>query len=744
MFMRILMWFSLGFAGASLLGTYGLFSAWLVPLGLLFFLLSLTCFAMRHRASAVQSVALVLLGCGAGLLWFVIHRNWYLKPLEKLDGVVSDVSFTVSDYSVDTQYGVSADGIIRLDEKDYQVKAYLEENTVLKPGDTVSGTFRHRLTSPEAMEASSYYSGKGVFFLLYQQEQIHLESAGEIPARFFPAVLRLKIREILYSAFPEDTVSFVQALLLGDDSGLDYETDTALRISGIRHIIAVSGLHISILYGLISFVTFRRRYLTATVAMPVLLLFAAVAGFTPSVTRACIMVWLMLLAGLFDREYDPATALSFAVLVMLAVNPLAAGSVSLQMSVSCVAGILLFEPPITRWMKQKCPVKKGRLAKVWGILASSASVSLSAVIPVTPLCAVYFGTVSLISVVTNVLTFWAVNLVFNGIIVVCLLFYLLPGIAAALAWLLAWPIRYVLFAARTMAAIPMAAVYTKSSYIVLWLVFVYILLGAFLIMKKKQPGVLACCAVVGLCFALTASWLEPMLADTRITMLDVGQGQAILLQNQGKTFLVDCGGDDDEKTADIIAETLLSQGISRLDGIVLTHYDRDHAGALNNLLTRIDTDLLFLPDIRHDLKPKPTEGQTLWVWEDLELSFGNSRLVIYGPIYSGQHNENSLCVLFDTENCDILITGDRTAFGERMLMRNRKLPDVDILVAGHHGDGNATSDTLLSTVAPEMVLISVEKDNIYGHPSPELLHRLEVYGCSVFRTDLNGTITIRR
>ena len=100
--------------------------------------------------------------------------------------------------------------------------------------------------------------------------------------------------------------------------------------------------------------------------------------------------------------------------------------------------------------------------------------------------------------------------------------------------------------------------------------------------------------------------------------------------------------------------------------------------------------------------------------------------------------------MFDTEKCDILITGDRSSFGERMLLRRRDLPDVDILVAGHHGAADATSEELLQAVTPELVLISVSPNNYYGHPAPALLQRLETHGCAVYRTDQNGTITIRR
>lgn len=742
--MRKLMWFAIGFAFACAVCAYGTHAAWILPASLIGVLCTAAAACTGRRRQVLRPAIAVLTGCLTGLVWFGVYHLIYLQPAGKLNEEEVFLSVTASDFSYDTNYGIGVEGVADIEGKPYQIRTYINEKISLAPGDRVEGVFRVCLTIPDEKNDSTYYQGKGIFLFAYQKDVVQITQAPSIPKWCFPAVLRQRILSVLEEVFPGDTAPFTKALLLGYGGELDYATDTAFKISGIRHIIAVSGLHITILYSLICIVTLRRRFLTAIVGAPVLLLFAAVAGFTPSVTRACIMVWLMLLAVVFDREYDAPTALAFAVLVMLIVNPLAVTSVSLQLSAGCVAGILLFNQPINSWMKGKFPKKKGIAAKLQGMMCSSVSVTVSAMSLITPLSAYYFGTVSLVSVLTNVLTLWVVNFVFNGLVVTCVLYLLSPGLAAILANILSWPIRYVLFTAKSLAALPLAAVYTKSMYVVFWLVFVYILLAVFLWMKKKQPGMLLCCGILGLCIALLASWIEPLTSDTWITMLDVGQGQAILLQSEGKTFLVDCGGDRDTETADLIAETLLSQGISRLDGIILTHYDKDHAGAVHNLLTRIDTDYLFLPDTRNELDTPETDGSILYVWEDLELAFGNAVLQIYGPVYSGRDNENSLCVLFDTEKCDILITGDRSAFGERMLLRNRQLPDVDILVAGHHGAADSTSAELLNAVKPETVLISVAQDNIYSHPAPALLQRLEDLDCTVYRTDLNGTIIIRR
>ena len=742
--MRKLMWFTIGFAVACAVFSYGMGNVWIFPSVLLTVLAGIAAVIISRKKTVMQPLLGILAGCMAGTIWFGMFHFAYVRPVTVLDGQQMHLTITASDYSAATEYGAVVNGTVEIGEKTYELQVYLSEKTVLRPGDGITGDFHIRLTTPGGLRESSIFQGKGIFLVASQRGELDIVCAETVEKRYFPAFLAETIRNRLADLFPEDVYPFTKALLLGDTHDLDYGLDTAFKVSGIRHIVAVSGLHISILYGLICIVTLRKRFLTAAVGIPVLILFAAMAGLAPSALRACIMVSLMLLAQLLGREYDPPTALSFAVLVMLMVNPMAIVSASLQLSAGCVAGILLFNKPIYDWLKDRLPGKHGFRAKAMHAVCASMSVSLSAMSLTTPLCACYFGMVSLAGPLTNLLALWAVNLIFIGLIATGFLYLILPAAAAITASVLVWPIRYVQELARMIAGFPLAAVYTTSIYVVIWLVFMYILLTVFLIMKEKQPGKFLCCGVAGLCLALILSWAEPLISDTRITMLDVGQGQAIILQSEGKTFLVDCGGDDDEQTADMISSTLLGQGISRLDGIVLTHFDRDHAGALCHLLTRVETDCLFLPDTQNEFDFPQTDGEMIYVWEDMELSFGASKLKIYGPVYSGLSNENSLCVLFDTENCDILITGDRSSFGERMLLRKRELQDVDVLVAGHHGAGDSTSEELLRAVMPETVLISVARDNIYGHPAPALLQRLEKFGCAVYRTDENGTITIRR
>ena len=747
--MRRLMWFSIGFALSCGLCAYALPEKWILPLAMLAFIPGLALGLLGRHSKMPRRIAWAMVGCALGFGWFLCFRQLCLLPALSTDGETVQTTVIAADYSRDTPYGTAVDGTVELEGKSYRIHLYINEKVVIKPGDMMEGSFRFRITTPDGTKGATYHRGEGIFLLGYQDGAVQIAASHADRIKHLPAALRRGIRDILGSCFPEDTFSFAQALLLGDSSGLDYETETAFKVSGIRHITAVSGLHVSILYGLLSAVTCKRRFLTAVLGLPLLGLFAAVAGFTPSVVRACIMVGLMMLATTVNREYDGATELGSAALVMLLVNPLVITSIGFQLSVASVAGIFLFNEHIREWLKIIFgdPKGNGLTARLNRWFCASVSLSVSAVSLTTPLCAFYFGTVSLVGILTNLLTLWAVSFIFYGIIAVCLVYLLSFSAAKLLAWVISWLIRYVLAAAKLCAGLPLAAVYTKSIYIVLWLIFVYILLTVFLIMKQKKPLQLICCGILGLCAALLCSWAEPLSDECRVTVLDVGQGQSVLIQSEGRTYLIDCGGDDAEDTADIVAETLLSQGISRLDGIILTHYDADHAGGTPYLLTRISTDILFLPDTEDNgfgnAVASMPDCSVFRIWEDVVVSFGNTNMTIFGPIYSGSSNENSLCVLFETENCAILITGDRSALGEELLLREADLPKVDLLIAGHHGSRTSTSEALLKAVRPDTVIISVG-ENSYGHPSAEVLARLEKFGCIVYRTDENGTIIYRR
>ena len=744
--MRKLMWFTIGYALSCAVGTYLVRDSRLLLLAAAFGLLALAGFCFRAHPVGKRA-GLLFLGTMVGFLAFSAYAQLILRPAAIMDGQEAEVAIRVTGYSWETEYGVAADGELELSNRTYKVRFYINEDRKLEPGDVVRIHAQLRLTDEGGVQEPTFHRTQGTLLLAYPRGEPMVD-AGAAALRDLPAIWAQRLKEILDEAFPGDTAPFAKALLLGDKSDLSWAQSGDFSRSGISHIVAVSGLHVSILFAFVSQITGKRRFWLLVIGVPVLLIFGAMAGFTASVTRAVIMQLLMLLALVLNREYDPPTALSFAVLAMLMECPLIIAGIGFQLSVASVAGIFLFYARLDGWLKNWLPGKgktlRGYLQR---FLTSSVAVTLSATVMTVPLTAIHFGVVSLVGVVTNLLVLPVVSLIFYGVMAVGALGCVHMGAASVLARAVSWPIRYVLGVSHSLASFPLAAVYTISPYIVLWLIFVYALLLWLLLAREKRPGLAAGFAVLGLCVSLMLSFLEPLTCSYRVTVLDVGQGQCILLQSEGSTFLVDCGGDRGEKAADLAAEQLLSQGITRIDGLILTHYDRDHAGGVEFLARRIDIERVYLPgteDADGCLQSVLDSCEEhVSIDSDLTITFGDARIQLFPAKRMGSGNDSCASVLFQREKCDTLITGDLSADAERQLLIDYDLPDLEVLIVGHHGSKYSTCPELLEATAPDVAIISVGADNGYGHPTDEVLQRLKAAGCAVYRTDLHGTITYR-
>jgi competence protein ComEC len=624
----------------------------------------------------------------------------------------------------------------------------MEEAAEINPGDRVEVTAKLRFTDLGGSKEPSSLRGNGILLTASATGAPKI-TTGTDSLRNLPQRTAENLKSILEQCFPEDTGGLAKALLLGDQTDLDDGISLSFQLAGLSHIVAVSGLHMSILFAMVCLMTGRHRFWTAALGIPVVIFFAAMVGFTASVTRAMLMEILMLLALAIDREYDPPTALAFAVLVMLVRCPLVITSVGFQLSVTSVAGIFLFYRPCMGWFRTQFRLE-GRTLQIRLVrgIAAALSISLSATVLTTPLVAWYFGTVSLIGPVANLLVVPLVGLIFYGVGLVCLAGAISLPMGTAIAGAVSVMIRYILRAADCLSRIPLAVIYTESRYIVLWLVLCYGLLLWVLIRRPENLVRPLICGILGLGVALSLSWAEPMGDEYRVTVLNVGQGQCILLQSRRNVFMVDCGGDSDAGAGEKAAQELLSMGISQIDGLIITHYDRDHTGGVERLSRQIRVDRLYLPravqtgEAQQRILTALPDSERIWLDGDAQIRFGDCRIHIFSPETGKSGNESCAAVLFQNEKYDTLIISDRSAAQERSLLETG-LPDLEVLVVGHHGSKTSTCPELLYRTAPEIALISVG-ENSYGHPAEEVLCRLRQYGCAVWRTDETGDLVFRR
>ena len=747
--MRKLAIFSIGFAVAA-----AVYIRLLSPLmGLIAAggLLAAVFVTLLFHGDPAKRVRIAALGAVVGLIWTWGYEQLKLLPMEQWIGEEQTICAEVLRLPEETDYGCKVEAKLGTGK----ILLYLDEVTELSVGDQLTVTadvIDAGLGSGE--EENLYYQARDISLLGFQNGDLDRTAAEKVPLRAYPALAAQKLREKILSIFPEDTSGFALALLTGEKSGLSFEEQNALSLSGIAHVVSVSGMHVSLLAGLVLLLCAKRRRLASLVAIPVMFFFAAMLGFTPSVTRAVLMNSVLFLAPLLKRENDLPTALSFALLLILMTNPWAIANVSFQLSFAAMLGILLITPYLYKLIAEFLQIDtleehNSRFLKPVESVSLIVATTFGATITTTPIMAYHFSTVSLVAPLTNLLVMPVISFVFTGTFVAVLLGFLWTPLGSAVAWLLSWLIRYVMWVAESLSRIPYAAVYTESFYIVAWLVAAYLLLGCYFLYRKScRPAALVLSVVITLVGAVLLSGLET--ANMTLTAVDVGQGQCIVVRSGGQTAIIDCGGDRGEKNGEDVARKLLMSGETKVDALILTHFDADHMCGVTQLMARMDVARLYVADVDEDsstralvLHAAEQEGaEIFFVTLDTELSFGTGSIALYPPVTPDEDNA-SLAALLSFQEYDILITGDMSSSQERKLLNNYAFPDIEVLLAGHHGSKYSTCSELLEATLPETVIICVGK-NSYGHPTQEVLDRIAAIGSEVYRTDLCGDITITR
>ena len=740
--MRVLAAFTGSFALGIFLAQYLVPAEWLLPCGAATFVLAVGRLFLRNDWG--RRVLLVGVGLSLAFGYDWLYLRQVQRPMEALAGTDREMVMTLCDYAVPTNYGAKA--TVRLEELPGKAVYYGTADLLeLEPGQTVTDLVHLQSASRIRDDDVTSFTSKGVFLLAYRRGEASYGPGTSGSPRWWPARMGRAMREKISAIFQGDTAGFLTAILTGNKSGLSEEGAAALSEAGLYHILAVSGMHCGFLLALVTFLTGRhRRRLTALCALPLLVFYAALTGGSPSVLRACVMLAFLLAAPLFRRDSDGPTALLAALFLILLANPFAAASISLQLSFAAMAGILFLTPRLYRLL-----LHGGKGNRFTRFVAAGFSATMGALVFTVPLSGWYFGTLTLISPLSNLLCLWAASGVFLlGLLTVLMGFVCLPlaKLIAAVPALLA---RYILFAAGLLAKIPYHAAYFANPYLKYWLVFVYLLfLTAWL--RRKTPRRKYVLAAVLACLTLTLTiklgeWRYH--ADLDVKVLDVGQGQCVLLASGGDFTLVDCGsGNSWYGPSETASQHLRAMGCWKLDRLVLTHYDSDHVNGVRSLLARMDVGTLLVPELS-EVGPgveiwelAQSHGVTVKVVENkTDLSTGRALLTLLPPVGEGEDNESGLSVLVSAGEEDILITGDMDAATERRLLEIYDLPDIEVLVAGHHGSKYSTSNDLLDALTPETACISVGS-NSYGHPADETMRRLVEHGCAIYRTDMQGSI----
>ena len=733
---------------------------YILPVGLLPLLaLPLAAFGaglLVMRRKWLRSIIISLIAFALGLSCFYIHYQRTTVPAKALDGQTLEVTGRLLEYP--TAYDdycrgrilLQTDGLPKL-----QAIVYDSSMTLVagEPGQTVR--FKARFSSADVRygQQYDYYNSRDIYLILNTRSEVRFSESGFVLSAL-PAKIAKIISEKIECIFPSDTAVFMKSLMLGDRSEL-YDNEglyLAMSRAGFMHVVAVSGMHIAFLVSLLQLL-FGKTRKSSLVCISLVWLFVLVTGTGPSAVRAGIMQSLLLFAPIVDRENDSVTSLSFALGLLLLFNPYAAASVSLQLSFAAMAGIYCLADRIGDALLSVLPAGHIRqwLRYPVNIMASSVSVMAFTV----PLTAMHFGYVSILSPLTNILGLWAVSICFCGGYIVCALAAVFPQIGMLAAWLVSWPVRYIFLLVKLISSVSFSAIYTESSFVGWWIVLCY---GLFIIAAVSRASVMF---KILLPSVLSAIVLAASLGTTKanyasgrgvISVLDVGQGQCISVFSGDKTLLIDCGG---LGTADSAGETagayLSSCGRNKVDALLLTHLHSDHANGVTMLMEMADVELILMPadpgdddglfeEILESAKTHNTEIR--YISEDEILTFGGITAQLFAPSATGGINERCVMAQISIDDYDMLVTADAPKSAERELIASHEIRNVELLIAGHHGSRYASCGELLGSIGADTVVISVGY-NTYGHPTYEILERLEAYGYNIYRTDLNGTVEFR-
>jgi competence protein ComEC len=635
-----------------------------------------------------------------------------------------------------------------------------------------------KLETPQAIECfdyPGYLANQGIYStMLSPKIEVPATGQGFRPLAWIYS-LRNRLSQAMAATMPEPQASLAQGMILGIRGNITPALQDSFIRSGTTHILVISGSQFNIVAGILVatgiWLFGKRRYFYVWLALAAIWIYALLTGMSPLVIRSAIMVSLFLIADLLGRQRSAVTVLAFAAAVMVAITPRILHDASFQLTFLSTIGMVFVAPPLQSWGKKVITARLGEegfIVRTANWISDSLFVTLGVTIVIWPLLAYYFGVFSIVSPIATLLVLPALPyLLFSGTAAAVIGVFLLP-LGQVIGWLAWLSASYMLVIINGFANIPSSSV-KMGAINPAWLWAYFIFLSAVLWFTGNRKAVVE--ALNRISFSLNKipkKWIvSPLLVvallttllafnmpddKLRVSFLDVGQGDAILIQTPDHQDILVDGGPSAQAISGELSQHLPFWDRT-IELVVLTHPHLDHLTGLLEVLQRYKVQQVLCLDTDYQTPPEQEwlsliqekgikatlarAGQMINLGADETIDVINAV-----PDSSGPAMDNGVVLRLSDGKVSFLLTSDISQESELDLITRRADLSGTVLKVAHHGSDTSSSAAFLAVVDPQLAVISVGADNTFGHPGQETMARLtDTVGLeNIFRTDQDGTV----
>ena len=608
------------------------------------------------------------------------------------------------------------------EEKKYLLKKLEFGKTIL-----VNGTLKEPAnnTVPFQFNYKKYLNNQKIYYILNID---NLEISDKKLNMFY------KLKNYMYKhANDYDNNSYIYAFILGSTERIDTEVLESYRSNGISHLFALSGLHVSIISLIIIKIIEKfkvKELLRYTICFLILLLFAFISGFSPSILRASLLFILLGINKVFYFNIETKNILYLTFDILVLINPFIIYNLGFILSFTITFFLIIS----TNILKDKNYFKT--LFKT-SLLSFIASLMLNIY---------YFGYLNPLGIIINLIFVPLVSFIIFPLTIIT---YIFPYLSI----LLNISTKFMEFLSLTLDKFALKIYFPNLNIIVVIIYYIFLYLS--IINKKIKYLILILLLVIYI-------YIKPYFdRNSYVYFIDVGQGDSILLVTPYKdqTILIDTGGNISYEVEewkkrkeeysigkDTIIALMRKIGIKKIDYLILTHGDYDHMGEAINLIENFKVDKVIFNcgefnGLEQDLIKVLDKKKIPYYSCIKQLNIDDNKLYFLNNKDYGNENDNSSVIYTELNNHKFLFMGDAGIEVEEGLIEKYNLNDIDVLKVGHHGSKTSSSENFINEISPKYSIISVGKNNRYGHPNKEVLSNLEQ--SKIYRTDQDGSIMFK-